>query len=194
VIAAPESRECDASIRNVQPLDIEQVQVKLVTSLRELLAAQALRRAVFCDEQGLFDGDDADAIDARALTLVAIARYTDGREKVVGTVRIHEESPRIWYGSRLAVVRQARRHHDVGSGLIRLAVTTAHARGCEEFLAHVQSQNVPLFEKLHWRGIKTLELHGRPHTLMNADLSYYPPNSDSALLLSAEKKGTGGTK
>ena len=62
--------------------------------------------------------------------------------------------------------------------LIQLAVSSARARGCQIFLAHVQSQNTPLFERLHWQVLNHQILHGRPHDLMQADLEHYPPCYD----------------
>lgn len=166
---------------------IHTVRIKLVSKQWELAATQALRRAVFCDEQGIFHGDDRDDVDAWALAIAAMMASEDGQQEVVGTVRIHEQAPGVWHGSRLAVARHARRVGSVGSGLIRLAVSTAHARGCHTFLAQVQSQNVPLFEKLHWHRIADVDVHGRPHTLMQADLAFYPPNSDGELNLSTRR-------
>ncbi len=43
------------------------------------------------------------------------------------------------------------------------------------FLAHVQSQNALLFQRLHWEVVDDIELHGRPHKKMQADLAFYPP-------------------
>jgi len=143
--------------------------------------AMTLRRAVFCVEQGVFVGDDLDAIDrpeARAMTLVALSCIGGSNEQVVGTVRIHKAEPGLWWGSRLAVHAAFRHHGRLGTTLIRLAVATAHARGCSIFLAHVQGQNVPLFERLGWRSLKEETLHGRPHRLMQADLDVYPPCHD----------------
>jgi putative N-acetyltransferase (TIGR04045 family) len=144
----------------------------------ELSQARALRRAVFCVEQGVFVGDDLDAIDAHAQTLVAVSTVGGMHDQVVGTVRIHAHEDGIWWGSRLAVHAAFRKHGHLGATLIRLAVSSAHARGCRVFLAHVQSQNVPLFEKLRWTALKEETLHGRPHHLMQADLSAYPPCHD----------------
>ena len=141
----------------------------------ELDGARRLRRAVFCVEQGVFPGDDTDAIDGHAQALVAVACVGGLPDQVVGTVRIHEEAPGRWWGSRLAVHAAFRHHGRIGATLIRLAVGSAHARGCDTFLAHVQAQNVPLFEKLAWTGLTDEVLHGRPHRLMRADLSAYPP-------------------
>jgi putative N-acetyltransferase (TIGR04045 family) len=141
--------------------------------------ARRLRRAVFCVEQGVFVGDDTDAIDARAQTLVAVSCIAGMSDQVVGTVRIHRgaepQDDGIWWGSRLAVHAAFRSHGALGATLIRLAVTSAHALGCQTFLAQVQSQNRPLFEKLGWTGLSEALLHGRPHVLMQADLDAYPP-------------------
>jgi putative N-acetyltransferase (TIGR04045 family) len=154
------------------------VRIKLATTSAEREATRQLRRAVFCDEQGIFDGDDTDAIDKLALPIAAIISLPGLPDEVVGTVRIHETESGVWYGSRLAVARQARRIGSVGSGLIKLAVGTAHAHGCKTFLAQVQSQNVPLFRRLHWDILAELDVHGRPHHLMQADLAHYPPIHD----------------
>jgi putative N-acetyltransferase (TIGR04045 family) len=142
--------------------------------------AAALRRQVFCTEQGLFggqEGDDRDAIDADPSlhTLVALSVLAGEADQMVGTVRIHEASPGLWWGSRLAVRRAFRQSSALGTELIRLAVSSAHALGCREFLAHVQAQNVPLFERLHWQVLDEMVLHGRMHALMRADLAHYSP-------------------
>ena len=140
--------------------------------------AHALRRAVFCIEQGIFVGDDRDAIDDRAQLLVAMSCIGGMPDQVVGTVRIHEASPGVWWGSRLAVHAAFRSQGHLGATLIKLAVTRAHAQGCDTFMAHVQSQNEALFQKLHWRTTGTLTIHGRAHAEMQPDLSFYPPCRD----------------
>lgn len=150
--------------------------VKLATESWELREALALRRAVFCAEQRLFNFTDADDIDeAGALTLVAVSCIHSMAEDVVGTVRVHELGNGVWQGSRLAVRRDYRCQAWLGSELIHLAVSLAHARGATRFLAQVQQQNVALFERLHWRSIEAIELRGRPHMRMEADLAHYPP-------------------
>jgi putative N-acetyltransferase (TIGR04045 family) len=144
----------------------------------EINEARKLRRAVFCGEQGLFTGDDLDAIDGHAQPLVALSCVGGMAEQVVGTVRIHADEGRIWWGSRLAVHADFRHVGRIGATLIRLAVCSAHARGARVFLAHVQAQNRVLFEKLHWRTLREEALHGRPHLLMEADLAFYAPCHD----------------
>ena len=152
--------------------------VKFATETWERREAAALRRQVFCAEQGIFEGDDCDDIDAIAIPLVVISSLGIAAHEVVGTVRIHEAEPGVWWGSRLAVAADYRRIGALGSSLIRLAVCSAHARGCRRFYAHVQSQNALLFRRLHWRTIEEIELRGRPHHFMQADLARYPPISD----------------
>lgn len=159
----------------VQPFVSSAFTVKAATEGWELRGAAALRRRVFCDEQGMFADDDRDSIDAVATPLVALSSYTVAADAVVGTVRIHEAEPGTWWGSRLAVAAEYRRVGALGAALIRLAVSSAHARGCTTFLAHVQSQNVLMFQHLHWHVIDDVELHGRLHARMRADLAYYPP-------------------
>lgn len=149
--------------------------VKLATQAWERRDAHALRRAVFCVEQGVFVGDDRDGIDAQAQLLVACACVAGDCDQVVGTVRIHEAEPGCWWGSRLAVHPSFRHHGRLGATLIQLAVGMAHAKGATSFWAHVQQPNVPLFQRLHWQHHRDLVLHGRAHALMQASLPHHPP-------------------
>ncbi len=150
-------------------------QLKFATEPWEKRGAFGLRRKVFCGEQGLFGDDDRDEFDEVAIALVALSLMSVVADDVVGTVRIHEAEPGLWWGSRLAVARDFRRIGALGAGLIQLAVGSAHACGCKRFLAHVQSQNAMLFQKMHWTILEEVELHGRPHFRMAADLAHYPP-------------------
>ena len=134
-----------------------------------------LRSAIFCEEQHLFEATDRDEIDAEAYPITAIHHGSSHCGQVVGVVRIVEQQPRIWYGGRLGVQREFRRHNQIGKGLIWKAVTTAHGWGCDRFLATVQIQNVRFFQRLHWSSIDELEIKGIRHHLMEADLSYYLP-------------------
>jgi putative N-acetyltransferase (TIGR04045 family) len=149
--------------------------IRQATEAWEIGGAASLRHRTFVTEQGIFDTHDRDAIDRTALPLVALSTMASEADEVVGTVRIHEETPGVWWGGRLAVAPDYRRVGGLGAELIRLAVGTAHARGCRTFLAHVQMQNVPLFEKLNWQPLGHQECHGHPHMKMQADLAAYPP-------------------
>jgi putative N-acetyltransferase (TIGR04045 family) len=134
-----------------------------------------LRSAIFCEEQHLFEATDRDELDDGAYPITAIHHGSSHCGQVVGVVRIVEQQPRIWYGGRLGVQREFRRHNQIGKGLIWKAVTTAHGWGCDRFLATVQFQNVRFFQRLHWSSIDELEIKGIRHHLMEADLSYYLP-------------------
>lgn len=153
--------------------------VKFVTEAWERRDAAALRRRVFCDEQQIFLGDDRDAVDEVAIPIVAISSFAVAAQEVVGTVRIHAVEPGVWWGSRLAVAADYRKISALGTSLIRLAVSSAHAQGCQRFYAHVQAQNAPLFLRLGWHTIEEITVHGRPHHFMQADLRLYPPIADA---------------
>ncbi len=153
--------------------------IKFATDAWERREAAALRRQVFCEEQAIFQLDDRDAIDEVAIPIVAISSFAVAPQEVVGTVRIHEAEPGIWWGSRLAVAADYRKIGALGTSLIRLAVSSAHARGCRKFLAYVQSQNASLFRRLHWQTLDERDLHGRPHHFMQASLRHYPPIADA---------------
>lgn len=156
--------------------------VTIATQSWQRAAAAQLRRDVFCTEQGVFSGDDRDEIDLLATPIVALARLLGDDDHVIGTVRIHPGAkPAEWWGSRLAVSSAYRRQAGLGTSLIRLAVSSAHAQGCRRFLAHVQAGNVLLFQRLHWQSLGEVDLHGRAHHLMEADLTHYPPVYDETL-------------
>jgi len=155
--------------------------IRAASSAWERAGAAALRHQTFCVEQRLFERHDRDAVDAVALPLVALSTIAAELDRVVGTVRIHQPEQGLWWGSRLAVAPSHRRVGRLGAELIRLAVSTANGRGCRQFLAHVQSQNVPLFRRLHWQVLEEVTLHGAPHARMQADLAFYPPISDPAV-------------
>ncbi len=167
---------------------------KIARSPRELDEYHQLRRAIFCGEQRVFEGSDVDGVDAAATPIVCQTLVAGMEDRVVGVVRIDERSPGVWHGSRLGVAAEFRSlkrlspsvavrnqqpvHRGLGAlgaGLIFKAVSTAHALGCREFLATVQSQNARFFQRLHWENLEEVSLHGLPHVRMRADLRYYRP-------------------
>ncbi len=158
-----------------------QFRVKLATEAWELREHYSLRREIFCGEQAIFAEHDRDDTDRHAVPIVALSCMAGDPDRVVGVVRIHQPEPGLWWGSRLGVQKQFRRIGSIGVQLVRLAVCTAAARGCRDFLAHVQSQNVPFFERLHWESQDQLQLHGIPHHLMRADLAHYQPHGQPML-------------
>jgi putative N-acetyltransferase (TIGR04045 family) len=168
-------------------------QFKLATDSQEIAAYFALRRSIFAEEQQLFQGDDVDEIDKTAYPIVAIsqgersANATD-INKVVGVVRIYEVEPGIWYGGRLGTHPDYRRGWQIGKGLIYKAVSTANTWGCKQFLATVQLQNVRFFQRLHWETTEEIVICDRPHHLMEADLSFYPPGTEPRPILSLQAR------
>ncbi len=165
----------------IAPFIPGEFRVKLAAEAWERSGHYRLRREIFCDEQGIFERDDADAIDAEALPIVALSCIAGAADQVVGVVRIHQPQPRLWWGSRLGVHGDFRRIGSIGAELVRLAVCTATSRGCDRFLAHVQAQNVGFFERLHWTVREPVTLHGRPHRLMQAELRHYLPHGRPGL-------------
>jgi len=157
---------------------------------RERAGYFALRRAIFCAEQGLFGESDVDEQDREAIPIVCVADgggdgYAhahahgdgDGERHVVGVVRIWEEAPGDFWGGRLGVAPDFRSiaAGAVGKWLVQAAVGTARAWGAWRFRATVQRANVPFFRRLRWTTRAELQLHGRPHHLMEADLGHYAP-------------------
>lgn len=145
---------------------------------RELDAYRALRREEFVREQGLFEVSDRDDVDDDPRTLVLVARAQDGT--VLGGVRVHPaphpatERRDIgwWRGSRLVVTRGARGAGasgaaGIGAALVRAACARAEAAGALRFDATVQRRHLPLFTRLGWVDRGHLDLHGRPHVLVD---------------------------
>jgi len=139
-----------------------------------------LRRDVFVAEQRLFDGSDVDPQDASATAIVAVNQIAGMADEVIGTVRIYPTDSRTWFGGRLGVSARYRSRRSVGTSLICAAVSTAHAWGCERFLATIQLNNVGYFEQHHFATLEPVEVCGQPHHLMQADLRHFPPQAAHA--------------
>src|ERR1700709_805125 len=73
------------------------------TQFWELNNYYKLRADIFCKEQKLFKNTDVDLIDKQALHIISTSEYMGMADQVIGTVRIHEVSPTVWFGSRLCV-------------------------------------------------------------------------------------------
>lgn len=127
-----------------------------------------IRRRVFVDEQGFFEGTDRDARDADPATLHVLGLC--GRV-AAGAVRLYPfGEPGGWKGDRLAVLPPFR-PRGLGARLVRFAVGTAARRGGERMVAHVQVRNVAFFERLGWYPVgEPADYVGRPHQLMAIDL------------------------
>jgi putative N-acetyltransferase (TIGR04045 family) len=141
----------------------------------------ALRHAIFVEEQRMFPSSDVDAQDDVATPIVAVGHAAGMMDEVIGGVRIYPTERGTWFGGRLGVCRRYRARGIVGSALIFAAVSTAHAWGCTRFLATIQDENVPYFERHRFHCIRPVRVCGHLHQLMEADLDVYPPRVAHAL-------------
>jgi putative N-acetyltransferase (TIGR04045 family) len=139
----------------------------------------ALRRSIFCVEQGLFVASDRDDNDDVAYPIVCLTEAAAAEPRVVGVVRIWETAPGDWWGGRLGVDAQFRTVNAVGRRLVQTAVGTARAWGAWRFRATVQRANVPFFRRLRWQTREEIDLLGQPHHLMEADISWYAPTTEA---------------
>ena len=154
-------------------------ETRVARTAGERVAYFALRRSIFCDEQQVFEGDDRDDCDVTAVPIVCIAGGGDGGPRVVGVVRIWEESPGDWWGGRLGVDPAFRTVGGIGRWLVQAAVGTARAWGAHRFRATVQRANVPFFRRLRWETRAEIDLFRRPHHLMEAALEHYSPTTEA---------------
>ncbi len=173
----------------IPPAEYSDYTIKWATLPWEIDQAFKLRTKVFCNEQQLFKNSDRDSIDDHAQILVAIGNCGGWHQQIVGTVRIHQKEPGLWYGSRLAVDPAFRKQGQLGATLIRLAVSSAHALGCNQFMATVQKQNETLFKRLNWTTKEYSVIFGQIHAIMEANLSAYPPchTPESGFVVRARK-------
>ena len=112
----------------------------------EVEAALALRRAVFCDEQGVSEPDEVDGRDGEALHVVAVR---DGR--VIGTCRVLVESGAAKLG-RMAVERSARRG-GIGARLLFVAELQARAAGAQRVVLAAQVAAEPFYASHGYRAV-----------------------------------------
>lgn len=145
------------------------VECRPALAAEELETHYRIRHEVFVEEQQLFAGSDRDAYDADP-DVVHVLAFLNGEP--VGTVRLFplDRADRLWQGDRLAVLRPAR-IHGLGRPLVRFAVRTAGERDGREMVAHIQLQNVALFERLGWHKHGDVEVYvGVQHQPMAIDL------------------------
>jgi len=144
--------------------------VKIAETEEELKQYFQIRHEVFVKGQKIFSKTDKDEYDKGALHIIAIERLTGD---VVGVVRCYNKERNTWFGGRLGAA-PGNRNGRVGHHLVRFAVSTAKAKGCEKFHAHVQLNNVKFFQRLDWKTIGDAFIYqGFPHHLMEAKLDFY---------------------
>jgi putative N-acetyltransferase (TIGR04045 family) len=162
--------------RPIRPFLPKGISAVVARSNWEVEAYYRVRCEIFSAEQGLFSETDRDEKDEYAIPIVALAQIAGVDQDVVGVVRIYSPEPGVFYGGRLGVSFSHRRIGAIGTALITCAVSQAHARGCERFFATVQEKNVKYFERHAFFVLGSVDVCGRPHALMEAQLSAYPPS------------------
>jgi len=152
------------------------IRVKVAASSWEKQGYFHLRKMTFSREQKILSENEVDAQDFRAIPIVALASSWSVGDIISGAVRIYElEDERgTWYGGRLCVDKRYRGHKGVGKALINEAVSRAKDLGCERFLANIQPQNERYFHSVHWRTLGPVDVAGRPHIQMEAEIDQYP--------------------
>lgn len=117
------------------------MQIKPVTSTKELQNAFAIRLRVFVKEQGVPEEIELDQDDKRAIHLLASIAG-----KAVGTARVVMRHGNAKIG-RMAVMKSYRRK-GVGRRLLTLALAAAKHRGARKIYLHAQVPVIGFYERL----------------------------------------------
>ena len=122
-------------------------QLRWARDSAEIELALGLRQRVFCDEQGVSVSEERDALDDRAMHMVAVGAAGE----VVGTLRlvVCNELARV---GRIAVDAGWRRR-GVASAMIDRALQEALMRGCREARLAAQVRAVALYEQAGFRTV-----------------------------------------
>jgi predicted GNAT family N-acyltransferase len=112
-----------------------------VSDAPELERALAIRRRVFCEEQGVAVEVELDGLDDSSLHLLALG----GRESIaVGTLRLRVDGPVALIG-RIAVAREWRRR-GIAAQMIEIALARAREERCRRARLAAQVVAQPLYE------------------------------------------------
>lgn len=128
----------------------------------ELEHAYALRRRVFCGEQGVSEEAEFDGLDDEATHIVGV----DPGGVVLATCRLLFDAHWTCRLGRMAVAEGARRG-GVGRRLLTAAEAEARGRGAREVALHAQRQAEPFYVACWYRaeGATFME-EGIPHVTM----------------------------
>jgi predicted GNAT family N-acyltransferase len=140
--------------------------VRFASTLRDLDAGYALRRAVFEGEQHIPRWLDRDALDFSADHVVAWDR--DGR--CIGAGRIVRTDSRTCQVGRQVTAAEWRRR-GVGGALLDALERMASLRGVAEVFVHAQLEAEPFYAARGYaRDGEPFQEHGVPHVRMRKPL------------------------
>jgi putative N-acetyltransferase (TIGR04045 family) len=168
-VISPFSAPAEAAEALARRLDITCL---AAASPEQLAIHHEIRRRVFVEEQGFFEGTDRDDHDDDPETIRVLGLYGP---VAGGTVRLYPlDDEGEWKGDRLAVLPEFRKH-GLGAPLVRFAVRTAGERGGRRMIAHIQPANVDFFERLGWERVgEPMDYVGHLHQLMAIGLTRAP--------------------
>ncbi len=115
-------------------------EVRCARGERELAAVLALRREVFCAEQGVPEREESDGHDDDALHLVALL---DG--ELLGTCRVLMVGPTAQF-SRLAVSAPVRRR-GIATALLDAAEVHSRRAAARQLVLHAQTYARELYDR-----------------------------------------------
>jgi putative N-acetyltransferase (TIGR04045 family) len=168
-VISPFSAPAEAAEALARRLDITCL---AAASPEQLAIHHEIRRRVFVEEQGFFEGSDRDDHDDDPETIRVLGLYGP---VAGGAVRLYPlDDVGEWKGDRLAVLPEFRKH-GLGGPLVRFAVRTAGERGGRRMIAHIQPSNVDFFEGLGWERVgEPMDYVGHLHQLMAIGLTRAP--------------------
>jgi predicted GNAT family N-acyltransferase len=117
----------------------EKIEIRRHQGEQEMAQLLRLRHDVFCGEQGVPEREELDGRDGEAVHLVAVE---NGR--VLATCRLLFVGATVQF-SRLAVVRDARRHR-IATRLLALADDETRAGGARRLVLHAQTYARSLYD------------------------------------------------
>lgn len=144
----------------------DEIVVSIVETATQRAACHAIRREVFCTEQGVDPALEFDGLDDACRHFLAC----DGG-RPVGTARSRTVAPGIVKLERIAVLR-ADRGHNVGRRLVETALEAAVADGHATATMNAQTYAGPFYEKLGFnRDGAEFQEAGIPHVRMTRPLA-----------------------
>lgn len=147
-------------------MDGRQALLRWVAEPAELDGALAVRKRVFCEEQGVSVEEEIDGRDAEADHVVALD--PDGR-RVVGTLRLLYDEGTAKVG-RVAVERDWR-GRGIAAEMLRMALARARERACTRARLSSQVAAIGLYERAGF-SVRSgqFEEAGIPHVWMERAL------------------------